>query len=195
MAALLEEDECPYPEQPIHLNVYVAGAFVRILFVENKTSFERCIRSAKDAFVHGRSSAYDETALVYSSGFMGSARRLRMPTASRVFYCFDQVSELEPLMRFNSTFFGDADVETMFWGDLDYAGMAILSRLRANFPSARAWEPGYAPMVAKLEAGEGHAPEEARKASQKPIEATGCIYADDVLIPALAKHGRFVDQE
>ena len=50
-------------------------------------------------------------------------------------------------------------------------------------------------MLVRLDAGEGHAPEEARKAGQKPILSTGCRYADDVLIPVLAKHSRFIDQE
>ena len=73
--------------------------------------------------------------------------------------------------------------------------MAILSSLRTTFPSAQAWEPGYAPMVVRLDTGEGHAPEEAKKTGQKPISSTGCSYADGVLIPALTKYGRFIDQE
>lgn len=73
--------------------------------------------------------------------------------------------------------------------------MAILSSLPASFPSTRVWEPGYAPMLVCLEAGEGHTPEEARKGGQKPVLSTGSGYADDVLIPALAMHQCFIDQE
>jgi hypothetical protein len=54
VAALLGLPECPYPAQPIHLNIYFAGAFSWILFIENKTSFERAIRDARDALLHGR---------------------------------------------------------------------------------------------------------------------------------------------
>jgi hypothetical protein len=105
------------------------------------------------------------------------------------------MSNAAELEAFGAAFYSDTDVNAAFWGDLDHAGMAILSSLRTNFPSTRAWEPGYAPMLVRLDIGEGHAPEEAKKAGQKPISSTGCSYADSVLIPALAKHGRFIDQE
>lgn len=195
VAALLGLPECPYPTQPIHLNVYFAGAYSWLLFVENKTSFERAIRDAREALVHGRTSAYAGAALVYSSGFMGTSGRMREPSGSRIFYCLDGVSSANQVAAFEAAFYTDADVDAAFWGDLDHAGMAILSSLRGSFPFARAWEPGYAPMLARLGAGEGHDPEEARKSGQRSIAATGCPYADGFLIPALAKHGRFIDQE
>jgi hypothetical protein len=195
LAALFGLEECPYPAQPIHLNVYFAGTFSWMLFVENKTSFERAVRDAGEALRQGHDSRYAGAALIYSSGFMGTAGRMRKSSGSRPFYSLDAVSRSIEVEAFTAVFYGTADVVTAFWGDLDYAGMSILSSLRINFPSARAWEPGYASMLAHLECGEGHAPEEARKTGQKPISATGCSYADGVLIPALAKHGRFVDQE
>jgi hypothetical protein len=195
VAALLGLVECPYPAQPIHLNIYFVGTFSWILFVENKTSFERAIRDAREALLHGRISPYAGAALIYSSGFMGTAGRMRKSSGSRAFYCLDAVSNAAEIEAFDTDFYSDADVNAVFWGDLDHAGMAILSSLRTNFPCARAWEAGYAPMLVRLDTGEGHAPEEAKKAGQKPIFSTGCSYADRVLIPALAKHGRFIDQE
>jgi hypothetical protein len=195
VAALLGLAECPYPTQPIHLNVYFAGVFSWILFIENKTSFERAIRDAREALFHGRFSPYAGAALIYSSGFMGTAGRMRKSSGSRAFYCLDAVSNANQVEVFDAAFYSDIDVNTAFWGDLDYAGVAILSSLRTNFPSTRAWEPGFAPMLVRLESGEGHAPEEAKKVGQKMILSTGCSYADRFLIPALAKHGRFIDQE
>lgn len=195
VAALLGLAECPYPAQPIHLSIYFAGAFSWILFVENKTSFERAIRDAREALLHGRSSPYAGAALIYSSGFMGTAGRMRKSSGSRAFYCLDALSNANEIPVFDAAFYGEADVTTAFWGDLDHAGMAILFSLRTNFPSARAWESGYAPMLVRLHTGEGHAPEEAKKAGQKPTMSTGCSYADSVLLPALAKYGRFIDQE
>jgi Wadjet anti plasmid transformation system JetA-like protein len=195
VASLLGLVECPYPAQPIHLNIYFVGTFSWILFVENKTSFERAIRDAREALLHGRISPYAGAALIYSSGFMGTAGRMRKSSGSRAFYCLDAVSNAAEIEAFDTVFYSDADVNAVFWGDLDHAGMAILSSLRTNFPCARAWEAGYAPMLVRLDTGEGHAPEEAKKAGQKPIFSTGCSYADRVLIPALAKHGRFIDQE
>jgi hypothetical protein len=83
--------------------------------------------------------------------------------------------------------------------DLAMFNLAIDSKLRGCDVVAIRVEDvaagGYAPMLVRLDAGEGHAPEEAKKAGQKPILSTGCSYADSVLIPALAKHGRFIDQE
>jgi hypothetical protein len=195
VAALLGLVECPYLVQPIHMNIYFAGAFSWILFVENKTSFERAIRDAREALLHGRYSPYAGAALIYSSGFMGTAGRMRKSSGSRAFYCLDGVSNANEIQAFDAAFYGETDVNAAFWGDLDHAGMSILSSLRTNFPSTRAWEPGYAPMLVRLDTGEGHAPEEAKKVGQKPILSTGCSYADSVLIPALAKHGRFIDQE
>ncbi|MGY8678315.1 Wadjet anti-phage system protein JetD domain-containing protein [Bradyrhizobium sp. UFLA05-153] len=195
IAALLGLAECPYPPQPIHLNVYFAGSFSWILFVENKTSFERAVRDANDAFVQGRHTPYGGAALIYSGGFMGAAGRMRKTSGSRTFYCLDTVSTARQVEDFEAAFYSDRDISAAFWGDLDPAGMAILSSLRTTFPSVKAWEPGYAPMLIRLDAGEGHAPEEARKVGQKPVLSTGCRYADDVLIPALQKYGRFIDQE
>ncbi|WP_315832460.1 Wadjet anti-phage system protein JetD domain-containing protein [Bradyrhizobium prioriisuperbiae] len=195
VAALLGLAECPYPAQPIHLNVYFVGPFSWILFVENKTSFERAIRDAREALLHGRFSPYAGAALIYSSGFMGTAGRMRKPSGCRTFYSLDTVSNASEIRAFDAAFHSNIDVCAAFWGDLDHTGMAILSSLRTIFPSARAWEPGYAPMLVRLDAGEGHAPEEAKKGGQKPILSTGCGYADNIVIPALVKHGRFIDQE
>jgi hypothetical protein len=195
IASLLGLAECPYPAQPVHLNVYFVGVFSWILFVENKTAFERAIRDAREALLHGRFSPYAGAALIYSSGFMGTAGRMRKSSGSRAFYCLDAISNANEVEAFDTAFYSDIDINAAFWGDLDHAGMAILSGLRTNFPSTRAWEPGYAPMLVRLETGEGHAPEEAKKGGQKPISSTGCSYADSVLIPALAKYGRFIDQE
>jgi hypothetical protein len=195
VAALLGLAACPYPAQPIHLNVYFAGPFSWMLFVENKTSFERAIRDAREALLQGRLTPYAGAALIYSSGFMGTAGRMRKSSGSRAFYSLDAISNATEIEAFDATFYSETDVNAAFWGDLDHAGMAILSSLRSNFPSMRAWEPGFAPMLVRLQAGEGHAPDEAKKVGQKPISSTGCCYADSVLLPALAKYGRFIDQE
>jgi Uncharacterized protein conserved in bacteria C-term(DUF2220) len=193
VAAMLDKDECPFAEQPVHLCVDVRGEFEQMLFIENKTTFERCIAAADEGA--GSPLPFARMALVFASGFMGSARRLRTPSGSRLFFNRDSSCRTSSTDAFTSAFYSGADVATTFWGDLDYAGMTILTRLRAIFPSATAWQPGYRPMVSRLEAGEGHLPGEARKGGQRPIVSTGCVFADDVLLPALAKYGRFLDQE
>jgi hypothetical protein len=96
---------------------------------------------------------------------------------------------------FERILFSTIDVPVYFWGDLDYSGMTILASLRSTFPSAQAWRPGYDPMLARLKNGDGHSPAESGKERQRVIEATGCVYADDHLIPALRATERFLDQE
>jgi hypothetical protein len=195
VAALLGAEECPYSTQPIHLNIFFAGTFSWMLFIENKTSFERAMRDAEQALSTGQPTSYAGAALIYCSGFMGTAGRIRDVSGVRTFYCLSSVSRPGEIEAFETAFLTSADITAAFWGDLDYAGMAILASLRSSFPSATAWEPGYGPMLARLENGEGHAPEEARKTGQKPVASTGCPYADGILIPALDTVGRFVDQE
>lgn len=73
--------------------------------------------------------------------------------------------------------------------------MGILKELRVMFPSANAWQPGYEKLLDRLIVGESHAPDEAKKSGQTDPLSTGSQYADEVLLPALRKHGRFVDQE
>lgn len=194
VAALLDLEECPFPDQPIHLSVYFAGAYDgRLLFIENKTSFERAIRDIQHSDA-GRP-AYAGMAIIFCSGFVGSSKSLRRPQSVRLFYANDEISLWASIAPFKRDLFSAVDVPTFFWGDLDYAGMAILSHLRSTFPCAAAWQPGYSLMLGHLLGGMGHTPEEARKSGQRPIELTGCRYADETLLPAIRAYGRFMDQE
>lgn len=188
VAAILGLDECPFLESPIQLQVHLPPAGYReVLFIENLMSFERALRSTSGAF--------DGLALVYASGFKGSAQRLRSPEGCSLFY--GRTGALGGGIKdaFEAWLFGRGVAPVYFWGDLDYAGMRILAALRSNFPSLAAWEPGYAPMLSVLLAGQGHSPEAADKQGQRPLAATGCAFADAHLIPALAMTGRYVDQE
>ena len=183
VAALLGCDECPFPEQPIVLNVHVMAEPKIFLFVENHVAFERL--KSRDSL--------GEAALIFSSGFRGAAARLRKMGGCSVYY--SRASDPVAMAAFERELFSTADVLTFFWGDLDYAGMAILASLRSIFPSAQAWRPGYDPMLARLSGGDGHSPAESGKERQRVIEATGCTYADEQLIPALRTSQRFLDQE
>jgi hypothetical protein len=86
-------------------------------------------------------------------------------------------------------------IPVAFYGDLDFAGMSILARLRGSFEGAEAWEPGYEMLLRLLQADGGHTAEAARKTGQRDPGATGSQYADCVLLPAIRQYGRFVDQE
>jgi len=183
VAALLNCDECPFPEQPIVLNVHVATVPTAFLFVENHVAFERLKRRSDPP----------DLALIFSSGFRGAAARLRKPSGCSIYY--SRTSGQEAIAVFEQALFSDTDIAVFFWGDLDYAGMSILASLRSIFPSAQAWRPGYEPMLARLAVGDGHSPSQSGKERQREIERTGCVYADNQLIPALKSFGKFVDQE
>jgi hypothetical protein len=183
IAALLGREECPFPEQPIVLNVHITGRPDAFLFVENHVAFER-LKKRDDL---------RDTALIFSSGFRGAAARLRRSEGCSVYY--SRSSESMSVAAFEQKLFSGDSVPVFFWGDLDYSGMAILASLRAIFPSAQAWQPGYAPMLARLMRGDGHSPAESGKERQRIVESTGCLYADDHLLPAIKATAKFVDQE
>lgn len=188
VAALLNREECPFPDMPIQLQVYLpAGGFTGVLFIENQTTFEQASRDT--------SARYAGLALVFSSGFKGSAKRIRTRTGASLYLASHGNLASAENEKLNRWLFDKEDLPCWFWGDLDYAGMGILAALRASFPVMQAWQPGYQEMLDLLEAGEGHEPEQAGKLAQYPVSHTGCAYADSELIPALALHGRFLDQE
>jgi hypothetical protein len=183
IAAVVGADECPFPEQPIVLNIHLPCAPSAFLFIENHVAFERLKRKPH----------LGDIALIYCAGFRAASLRLRSRNGCSVYYTRD--SRPDAMMPFENGLFSDSPVPTFFWGDLDYAGMAILASLRSAFPTATAWQIGYAPMVERLRERDGHSPLESGKERQRPVEWTGCPYADSVLIPALKTSGQFVDQE
>jgi len=56
-----------------------------------------------------------------------------------------------------------------------------------------AWQPGYTAMLERLP--DGHPAKDAGKQDQLDPGETGCRYADERLLPALRRTGRFLDQE
>lgn len=191
VALLLGRVECPFPNRPVQLVVQtLAGELAApVLLVENAATFE--------SLAAGRMPEANGHILVFASGYKASARRIRSPGGSSLYFS-PRVHETHPGLPGAIEawlYSADTDRPVYFWGDLDYAGMAILKDLRGVFPNARAWPPGYELLMERLRAGESHAPEEAAKTGQTDPVATGCEYADTVLLPALRRYGRFVDQE
>ena len=139
IAALVGADECPFPEQPIVLNVHLPSAPLAFLFIENHVAFERLKRKPH----------LGDIALIYCAGFRAASLRLRSRNGCSIYYTRD--SRPDAMMPFEKGLFSDSAVPTFFWGDLDYAGMAILASLRSAFPTATAWQTGYAPMVERCE--------------------------------------------
>lgn len=188
VAALLGVKDCPFPEMPVQVLAFLPNVgFDGVLFIENQTTFEQATRDTSGRFAR--------LALVFASGFKGSAKRLRSPTGASVYFASHGATDDLRTGKFLGWLRNGVELSSWFWGDLDYAGMQILAALRSTFPTLEAWQPGYQPMLEALKRGEGHPPEAAGKAMQLAIIATGCNYADAELLPAMKAAGRFVDQE
>jgi len=173
---------------PIQLHVYLpSDDFDGVLFIENLATFERATREEGDRF--------KRLAIVYAAGFKASAKRLRVPQCVSLYFAERGSLASAAREKLRDWLFNGLPVSTWFWGDLDYAGMEILKALRGLFAGLQSWEPGYGPLVEALRAGHGHSASEAGKAAQKPIDITGCPYADAELLPLIREVGRFVDQE
>jgi hypothetical protein len=165
----------------VHLPANVNG----VLFIENQDTYV--------AACDGVPSQLSDLALVYASGFRASATRIRLRSGARLHFggvgseryardfeawWFDQRQRLGPMW---------------FWGDLDFAGMQILKSLRDRFGEVSAWRPGYEPMLHDLQLRGGYRPVR-NEAGQRDPGATGCEYADSILLPAVRANG-YRDQE
>lgn len=183
VSAVLGE-ACPWQDKPIQLQVTAGlGPLQLVLFIENLVTFER---------LHHRAPA--GTALIYSAGFKASAERI---AAGEVSWYFEHPTQDDIISALKAALFeGGAERPAIaFFGDLDYSGMVILKSLRQNWPHITAWKNGYAELLSLLTTGHCHPPESAEKTEQKDPGFTGCVYADEVLLPALRAHRAFVDQE
>lgn len=170
-------------ERPIVAAVHLPRAWSAVLFIENQ-----------DSYALAASGAISETgslALVYAAGFRNTAMRIRSRDGVLLHYA--GVGADDERERFERWWYEDepGTTEVYFWGDLDFAGMQILKALRARFPRAAAWRPGYAPLLTALQSG--HAQANADRGQIDP-GATGCVYADEYLLPAIRQCGA-IDQE
>lgn len=190
---LLGAHEGQFSEGPIQLLVSlpdrVDGAlpFSEVLFIENLITFERMSRCRQTPWAHA--------ALAFASGFRGTARRMRAPAGTSLYW--QGLVNAHAAHAFTQWLHEQSmwEMPTSFYGDLDMAGMQILAQLRVSFPACRAWQAGYASLASRLQAGQSHRPEQASKEGQLDPGATGCPYADTVLLPLLRQSGHCVDQE
>jgi len=196
MLCLLGAREGQFLEAPIQLLVSLPSDWARhqpgasVLFIENLVTFE--------SLAERRQPEWANTALVYASGFKGTAKRLRTPQGSTL-YWRDTANETDQL-AFRDWLYARDDTTQQstvvsFFGDLDSAGMQILAHLRQSIPNCGAWRPGYEALLSLLQTSRGHRPESAGKEGQTDPGITGCAYADAVLLPALRQSGLCVDQE
>lgn len=169
--------------RPVLLTVHLSAPFERVLFVENQDTFLMLCQ----ACLHG-------TVLIYSAGFRGSAQRIRERGCAAFSYTGD-TSVQESFEDWWFTRDPAARIKPRFWGDLDFAGMAILTALKHSFTDIDGWKPGYNALMERLEQGLGHDHETSGKERQPDPYLTGCEYADLELLPAIRESGQFIDQE
>lgn len=177
--------ELPLKQRPLVIAVHLPIDCRGVLFIENQ-----------DTYAAALSGAYPEAqnlALIYAAGFRGGAERIRERGAALLHYSnSDGLS-----VNFEQWWYepqAKPPGPLHFFGDLDYAGIAILAALRQRFGDVTAWQPGYAPLLERLRQGHGHYPDIAGKQQQSDPGYSGCDYADGVLLPAIRSLG-FIDQE
>lgn len=168
--------------RPLLLSVYLPEQFEEILFVENQDTYLGLVAQAPA-----------KTGLIYLAGFRGAALRVR--EVGQAVFSYVNLVSLTERERFSEFWLGHRQLPCFFWGDLDFAGMAILAALKQVFPGVEAWQPGYKPMLAILRDGGGHSSVGGEKDRQYHPGGTDCPYADYVLLPAIEEQLAFVDQE
>jgi len=175
--------QLPLKPRPLVVAVYLPETYRGVLFIENQDSYAAALAGAWPAAAG--------LALVYAAGFRGGAERIRERGAALLHY-----AGKGERATFESWWFDGAAAPgpLHFFGDLDFAGMAILAALRQRFGAVNAWRPGYAALLEHLHAGHGHAALDADKQLQTDPGRTGCPYADEILLPAARRLG-FIDQE
>ncbi len=173
-------------DRPLFLQVNLPQQMDGILVIENQDTFLRaCL---------GQLAGAENLAVVYGAGFKATSSAVRLRDKIRFFY--SGVPDASAVVQFESCWFGDIEgLPFYFFGDLDWSGMGILLALRQQFPAMESWITGYERLRKQVEKGGGHLPQQARKTQQLFIPATGCPYADRMLLPTLTRHSRFVDQE
>ncbi len=173
----------------IMMSAYVPENLKRVIFVENFDSFLSLVAAIRD------SNHEYCTAIIYSAGYRGAASAIRERGESQ--FLTINISTERSVSEFQNWWYQETDrqVECLFWGDLDFEGLKILSSLRVNFPGTVAWRGAYELIVEYHREGLGHRPDQAGKENQKLPENTGCDYSDKVLRPLLLESVRFIDQE
>jgi hypothetical protein len=165
----------------VHLPLIPSG----ILFIENQDTYTAATR--------GTPAQARGLALVYASGFRSSAQRIRAHSGALLHYAGPGVTDGPPAFERWWLQAGEPVGPCHFWGDLDFAGMQILKSLRQRFGEVTAWPSGYEPMLEVLRGAGGYCGGGESRGQIDPV-ATGCAFADDVLLPAIRKFGQ-LDQE
>lgn len=173
--------------RPLIINLHIPDKAGKCLFIENYDTYVNALQ--------GGIQIANNHILVYSSGFLGSANRIRTEQSVVFHYSSDTASKMK--QPFENWWLCQADsyYSVFFWGDLDYSGIEILRSLKKVFPEITAWKPGYNKMLEALNEGIAHNAGISGKQNQLEPKLTGCTFTDDVLLPTIRDKILFVDQE
>lgn len=174
--------------RPVLVNLFIPEHYSSVLFIENQDTFLMLTSNLM-------AMSDNSIAIVYTAGYRGTATRIR-DNGSYVFSALSQTCS-ETTIRFTRWWELQSaeDIPTFFWGDLDYSGLGILCALRSTFDDMTAWRPGYDVMLQHHANGISHPISSDNKGTQTDPGDTGCTYSDNVLLPAIRKNERFLDQE
>lgn len=173
-------------ERPIVVAAYLPDRIDGVLFIENLDTYS--------AAIEGQPVAALNYALIYMAGFRGTALRIRSRQGARLHFAGPGRERFGD--EFERWWFDavECNERQYFWGDLDFSGMQILKSLRQRLGSVEAWRPGYEPVLGDLRAAQVGVNGDADVERQVDPVATGCAFADEVLLPAIREFG-FWDQE
>lgn len=175
--------------RPILMNIALAEDISDVIFVENQDSF-LMLKNLAD-----KDHRFIKTAFVYSSGFKATSANVRK--RGQVLFSILGDSNPAAVRTFENWWFGskEKEIQSYFWGDMDYAGMSILKALRRSFVDVYAWKPGFQLMLDFHKDGHGHTIRDSKKMQQLDPGTTGCPFSDDIILPAIRSSQRFLDQE
>ncbi len=178
--------DLPIRQRAIVVAIHLPATVEGILFIENQESYV----AASEGIIPGTG----HLALVYAAGFRGSAERIRKTGGALLHFTGPGVAKWQAC--FEAWWFERRPpaLPLRFFGDLDFSAMQILMALRKRFADVTCWQVGYAELLKRLLTDGGHQPDEADKQRQLDPGLTGCVYSDEVLLPAMRAHG-FLDQE
>ncbi|WP_444995008.1 Wadjet anti-phage system protein JetD domain-containing protein [Aliikangiella sp. IMCC44359] len=168
------------------VNFYLPENYSAVLWIENQDTYYQLIEQSVEVLRH--------TALLYSAGFKLSSNKVRRLEQVVLHQSVDSLGEQQVFIDWlmgQST----VDLKCYFWGDLDYAGLAIFKAIKNNFSQLELFKPGYQAMLEMIKNGFGHPLEHRDKDKQIDPMTTGCDYADLEVLPLIRLKKRFFDQE
>jgi hypothetical protein len=168
-------------QSPIQILIHNGTNTYNVLFIENKQTFESLKLKQKIT---------DNYILVYLSGFMGTAARLKVKEHRAFYQSGLKTSEY----NFHSIFDEQESYKYFFWGDFDYEGLNIFLSLKKIFKKLEFWNLGYDNMIKMVKNNHGHSKHASKKERQRKPNEDEMNIVNNYYLNIMDNHG-FYDQE